>query len=51
MDWIISIPTIIPASRVDQDYLPASLQGMVFYEPSDEGFEARIKESFVEEDS
>ncbi|NLN17376.1 MAG: replication-associated recombination protein A [Firmicutes bacterium] len=40
-----------PGARVDQDYLPASLQGMVFYEPSDEGFEARIKESFVEEDS
>jgi putative ATPase len=32
---------------VAQQYLPASLQGQVFYQPSDQGFEATIREKVV----
>ncbi|NLM95908.1 MAG: replication-associated recombination protein A [Firmicutes bacterium] len=44
-------PHAYPHSRVDQAYLPEPLQGMVFYEPSDEGYEARIKQFLAEENA
>ena len=32
---------------VEQQYLPASLQGQVFYDPSDQGFEAGLRETVL----
>lgn len=37
---------IFPNHYVDQQYLPDSLQGTVFYEPGDLGYEKQIKEHF-----
>ncbi|MGI6034739.1 MAG: replication-associated recombination protein A [Limnochordia bacterium] len=44
-------PHDYPHSQVDQEYLPPPLQGMVFYEPGDEGHESRIKRFLAEQDS
>ena len=40
----ISIPHAYRDHWVAQQYLPASLQGKVFYQPSDQGYEAQIRE-------
>jgi len=37
-------PHDYPGHRVEQQYLPDSLVGRTYYQPSEEGYEARIRE-------
>lgn len=36
-------PHSFPGSYVEEDYLPENLKGRIYYEPTDHGFEAEIK--------